>query len=228
MASPFFEIRFPVRVARGASVKVRSKTQVSTTGGGQERRGRRWSNPLREWDAARGIRGEADLEEVRAFQIVMGGRHAGFRFHDFSDYKAVRQLIDTSGDGPFQLRKGYTAGSVTKWRPLTKPVPRTTWLELNGEIAVCLDDGMTIEEWSALWGEVPFGFNPDTAPRFSLDTTTGLLTPVGFTVTGADVLIASLEFDVPARFGSDEFEVRAHSRGKNWEYMGLPVRELRS
>lgn len=229
MAAPFHEVRFPESVSSGAQAVVRSKTAVFTTGGGRERRSRRWSNQLRVWDVTRGIKYTSDLEVVRAFHIVMDGSHAGFRFKDFSDHTATDQLVDTSGGGStFQLRRGYTAGDVTKWRKITKPVPGTTVLTLNGEIVVVLEDGQSIEEWSPLFGEVEFGFNPETAPRFALDTTTGLLTSViPGTLSGADTLYASYEFDVPARFGSDEFKVRAKARGKIWEYEPILIRELR-
>lgn len=226
MAAPFYEVQFPTDVGQGASVIVRSKTAVVTRGGGGENRNKRWSAPLRLWDAARGIRYTSDLERVRAFHIVMDGRHAGFRFKDFSDYSAVGQPVDTSAGGPtFQLRKGYTAGDVTKWRTITKPVKGTTRLTLNGEEAAVVEDGA---EYAPVFGETTFGFNPETAPGFELDTTTGLLTPSGdLVVTAEDELLAWCEFDVPSRFGSDDFEVKAFRKGNIWEYSNLPVKELR-
>lgn len=229
MSAPFYEVRFPERICKGASVVVRSRTSVVTMGGGAERRNKRWSAPLRHWDAARGIRYTSDLEAVRAFHIVMDGRHAGFRFKDFSDYSAEGELVDTSpGGSEFQLRKGYTAGDVTKWRTIRKPVKGTTRLTLNGEPCVVLEDGQAIEEWMPMFGETEFGFNPDTAPRFTLNTTTGLLTAVlPGELSEEDMLLASFEFDVPVRFGSDDFEVKAHSKGNIWEYSNLPVKELR-
>lgn len=229
MSGVFFEICFPSVISRGASAVVRSRTSVFTTGGGQERRMKRWAGPLRNWDAARGIRNTSDLEVVRAFHIVMGGRHAGFRFKDFSDYRATDEMIDTSVVGStFQLRRGYVAGDVTQWRKITKPVKGTTRLFLNGDPAIVLEDGQSIDDYLPLFGEQLFGVNIETTYRFTLDTTTGALTSIlPAMLSGADSLRASFEFDVPARFGSDDFEVRAHSRGRNWEYSNLPVKELR-
>lgn len=229
MAVAFFDFSLPHRICRGSKVTIRHKTRVVTAGGGQERRGRLWRAPLRWFDITRGIRSTSDLEEVRAFNLVVGGKHGGFRFRDFSDYVAQAQQMDTSAGGPtFQLRKGYIAGGTTVWRKLTKPVKGTTKLTLSGEPCVVLEDGQTIGEWLPLFGETEFGFNPETAPRFTLDTTTGLLTPV---IPGAlgegDVLVASFEFDVPVRFVSDDFEITAHSRGKNWEYPNIILKELR-
>lgn len=229
MSQQFFEIRFPERICRGSEVTIRHKTAVFTAGGGQERRFRKWSGALRWADVTRGIRNTEDFELVRDFNLVVGGKHGGFRFKDFSDFKAEAQPIDTSAGGSsFQLRKGYSAGDVTVWRKITKPVKGTTRLTLNGEACVVLEDGQPIGEWVPLFGEAEFGFNPETAPRFTLDTTTGLLVPVlPGVLSDADALVASFEFDLPARFASDDFKIRAHSRGKNWEYPTITVKELR-
>lgn len=229
MADLFHEIQFPTLVSEGAEALVRSKTKIFTTGGGRARRNKRWSRQLRVWDVARGIRTSTDLEQVRAFHIVMDGRHAGFRFKDFSDYAAANQLVDTgTGGDSFQLRRGYTAGELTKWRDITKPVKGTCRLTLNGEFVVVLEDGQQIDEWIALFGESEFGLDPAAANRLTLDTTTGLLTPViPSELSGSDVLLATFEFDVPAHFGSDEFKVRARARGKIWDYANIPVRELK-
>lgn len=230
MSAPFYEIAFPHRICRGSEVEIRHKTGLVTTGGGQERRSKKWgSGGLRWADVARGIRKTSDLEEVRAFHLVMDGKHAGFRFKDFSDYSATAQALDTSAGGSeCQLRKGYTAGEVTKWRKITKPVKGTTRLTLNGETCVVLEDGQSIGEWMPMFGEDLFGFDPETAPRFTLDTTTGLLTAVLPGELGEeDVLLATFEFDIPARFASDSFKVRAHSRGDIWEYSNIFVKELR-
>jgi hypothetical protein len=230
MAAVFYEISFPHRVCRGSEIEIRHKTSIFTAGGGRERRNKAWgAGPLRWADVARGIRNTSDLELVRNFNLLVGGRHGGFRFKDFSDFAAEGQLIDTSAGGSsFQLRKGYVVDAVTRWRKITKPVKGTTRLTLNGEPCVVLEDGQSIGEWMPVFGETEFGFNPDTAPRFTLDTTTGVLVAVlPGVLSGADLLLAGYEFDLPARFASDSFKVRAHSRGKNWEYSNIMVKELR-
>lgn len=227
MTAPFHEIRFPSKIARGAEVVNRSRTSVHSSGGGQERRNKRWSSQLRIFDATRGITSTSDLEAVRAFHIVMDGRHAGFRFQDFSDYTATAQLVDTSAGGTsFQLRKGYVAGEVTKWRTITKPVRGTVSLTLNGANVVVLEEGQTIDGQFPDFGQTEFGFNPEIDTHFTVDHTTGIITP-SQALIAEDVLLASFEFDVPVRFGSDDFRVRAHSRGRNWEYGQILINETR-
>lgn len=227
MSTPFYEVSFPSRIARGAEAIVRSRTSVHSAGGGQEHRAKRWSFPLREFDASRGIRNNADLELVRAFHVVMGGRHAGFRFRDFSDCTLVSQPLDTSAGGTgFQLRKGYTAGDVTRWRAITKPVAGTLLLYLNGDYVAVINTGQTIADWVPVFGETPFGFNPEAQSYFTLDPTTGALTSSEELAEDAE-LIATCDFEVKARFGSDEFRVRALSRGRNWEYGQILIKETR-
>ena len=227
MATPFYEATFPEHISRGAKMILRSRTQVTTRGGGGETRNKRWTWPLREWDAARGIRHTEDLEAVRAFHLVMGGRHVGFRFRDFSDYQALSQRVDTSAGGTlFQLRKSYSAGDYTLWRKLTKPVRGSVHLELNGVALLVLEEGVTIQQYFVMFADQMFGQTPETTPYANVDHTTGMIT-TPTALTGADSLIATFDFDVPARFGSDELEVRAHSRGRNWEWGAIPIKEIR-
>jgi hypothetical protein len=232
MSAPFNEVQFPVHIAVGAEAILRSKTQIFTAGGGAERRNKRWARQLREWNAARGINSTEDLEEVRAFHICMDGRHAGFRFKDFSDYTALNQRIDTSaGAATFQLRKAYTAGQITKQRVITKPVEGTLVLNLNGRTVAYLSPGQTGFD-APLFGEEEFGGGSGAslayAPANCCDWTTGLVSvPAWSALTSSDVLLASFEFDCPARFGSDEFKVRTRPRGNSWEYGEIIVKETK-
>ena len=55
------------------------------------------------------------------------GKAYGFRFKDWTDYKATGQLLGT-GDGAikaFQLVKRYPSGSIIEVRTITKPVTST-------------------------------------------------------------------------------------------------------
>lgn len=229
-AAVFYEISFPDVIASGAEMTMRSRTSVTTAGGGGERRNKRWSRPLRFWNAARGIRTTEDLEAVRDFHIVVGGRHAGFRFRDFTDYRAVGQLLDTSAGGATaQLRKGYTAGGVTRWRTITKPGIGAVDLYLNGRSVQFLSPGSSGFD-APLWGEMTFGDEEQSAsiPTASIDYTTGIITFTNPSVLlPSDILTSTFEFDVPARFDSDDFRVRAVARGNSWEYSDFLIKELR-
>lgn len=232
MSDLFYEARFPEHISAGAVARIRSKTAIHTSGGGQERRWKRWSQQLREWDAARGIKDAADLELVRAFHIVMDGRHAGFRFKDFSDYLAINQRVDTSaGAASFQLKKAYVAAGVTRYRNLTKPVENTLIMTLNGQEVQYVTSGSGFD--APLWGEDTYGETEHTAaqpvaPIGCCDWTTGIVTvPAWSSLTSADVLTFTVEFDCKARFASDDIEVRSRPRGKSWEWGQIMIKETR-
>lgn len=218
MSTPFFEMGFPERIARGAMLVLRTQTRITTAGGGAERRNKR-RRPWREWDATRGIRQTADYELVRNFRLIVGGRHGGFRMRDFSDYLIENQTIDTSAGGTtFQIVKDYTFGDYTFTRTITKPAPGSLLLELN-DLPVHQQDSAPV------FGETLFG-EVESDITATVDYTTGIIT-TSSALSAVDVLtIRRCEFDVPARFASDSFEVSAHSRGKNWEYGSILIKEL--
>ncbi|HWT00194.1 MAG TPA: DUF2460 domain-containing protein [Pyrinomonadaceae bacterium] len=234
MSQPFYEIRFPLKVSRGAEVRRRSRTEIRTGRNGFQRRGKRWANQLREWDAARGIQSPEDLRLVMEFQDCMDGAHAAFRFQDFSDYEAADEQLDTSAGGSvFQLRKASRVlddeGNVvvTKWRQIIKPVVGTLTLALNGLSVqlVSVSSGFN----APLFGEALFGEGESyDTPLATCDYTTGLVTllnPAG--LTEEDELLASFQFDVPACFGSDEISARFDVENDMWEWGSILIQEVR-
>jgi uncharacterized protein (TIGR02217 family) len=149
-----------------------------------------WANSRRHYDASHGIKPYSQLENVLAFFEERRGRLYGFRWRDWLDYRsstaaapiaATDQSLGT-GDGAttvFQLKKTYGSLHAPWARIINKPVA--------GSVAVAL-------------GGVP------QAAGWSVDATTGLLTfgvapAIGVAVT------AGFEFDVPARFDTDQIEV---------------------
>ncbi|MEA2174103.1 MAG: hypothetical protein QOD00_1695 [Blastocatellia bacterium] len=227
-ANAFEEVRFPDRISYEASSTKRSRTSVVTSEGGKEKRNRRWPTQLREWDAARGIKESNDLIEVRDFHDVMDGRCTGFRFKDFTDYQAFNEHLDTSGGGPtYQLRKAARAGSLVKWRKIIKPVAGTVELTLNGQAVQLISDGASGSD-IPLFGEETFGDTElITVPTARVDFTTGIITWLSTPHPGADdILLATFEFDVPVRFGSDEITVKPAGPGA-WSWGSIPIKEVR-
>ena len=115
----------------------------SATSTGREARGR--------WDVASGLKKQAQIDELIAFFRARRGKAYGFRFKDWTDYKATGQLLGTGDDAltQFQLVKHYPSGSVIEVRTITKPVAGTVKVYLDG-----------VEQLSG----------------WSVDTTTGLVT----------------------------------------------------
>jgi uncharacterized protein (TIGR02217 family) len=134
-----------------------------------------------------GCREQAQIDDLIAFFRARRGKAYGFRFKDWTDYKADGQLLGTGDDATtqFQLVKHYPSGSVIEVRTITKPVAGTVKVYLDG-----------IEQLSG----------------WSVDTTTGLVTfgtppALGVEVTG------DFEFDVPVRFDTDHMAVTSRTIG---------------
>jgi uncharacterized protein (TIGR02217 family) len=163
------------------------------TGTGYEKRNVNWSE-------ARGLKKQAQIDELSAFFSGAKGKAYGFRFKDWTDSRAAGQLLGT-GDGAltqFQLVKRYPSGSVIEVRTITKPVA--------GTVKVYLDGVEQLAGWS-------------------VDTTIGLVTFSTAPALGVEVT-ADFEFDVPVRFDTDHMAVTIETyRLHNWQQ--IPIVELR-
>jgi uncharacterized protein (TIGR02217 family) len=150
---------------------------------------------------ASGLKKQTQIDELIAFFRARRGKAYGFRFKDWTDYKATGQLLGT-GDGAqtqFQLVKHYPSGSVIEVRTLTKPVA--------GTVKMYLDSVEQLAGWS-------------------VDTTTGLVTFSTPPALGVEIT-ADFEFDVPARFDTDHMAVTIETyRLHAWQQ--IPIVELRS
>lgn len=196
----FHEVRFPEAIARGASGGPGYSTTVITTSAGLERRNINWSAARGRWDVGSGLKRRADVAELIAFFRARRGRAYGFRFKDWTDYQALAQPI-AQGDGTtgtVQLVKSYASGGAVETRVITRPVPGTVKISLDGVEAIS-------------------GWNIDTA--------TGLVT---FTVPPASgvQVTADFAFDVPVRFDTDHMDLslETYDRGV-WPQ--IPIVEIR-
>jgi uncharacterized protein (TIGR02217 family) len=120
----FHEVRFPDNIAYGATGGPEFATTVVVTGAGHEQRNVDWAEARGRWDVASGLKKQAQIDELIAFFRARRGKAYGFRFKDWTDYKATRQLLGTGDDAltQFQLVKLYPSGSVSEVRTITKPV----------------------------------------------------------------------------------------------------------
>lgn len=183
--SGFHEVRFPLRLAIGASGGPERRTEIITLASGQEVRNAVWRNSRRRWDVGGAVSDMASLQVLAAFFEARMGRLYGFRFRDPMDYSSalpgtdstpLDQILGVGDDvtAEFQLQKDY--GGTT--RDIVKPV--------EGCVRVAIDD---IEQ-STGW---------------SIDHTTGVLT---FDVAPEDgaIVSAGFEFDCAVRFDTDRLE----------------------
>ena len=196
----FHEIRFPDDIAYGASGGPEFATTIVTMASGYEQRNINWQAARGRWDVASGLKNQTQLDTLLAFFRGRKGRAHGFRFKDWSDFKATGQLIGT-GDGAnktFQLVKNYTSGAGSESRIIKKPVSGTTKIYLNG---VQLMSG------------------------WSVSSSTGLVTINTAPGNGVPVT-ADFEFDVPVRFDTDRMAVTIEFFNLH-QWSGIPIVEIR-
>lgn len=185
----FAEDQFPPNISAGAKGGPMFNTSVTKLSSGFEQRNVNWSRELMTWDISTGIKTIHDFVAYQKFFYARMGKAQGFRFKDWSDYRApfwdqtpgdidpIPTTFTTDGTtATVQLVKNYTSGGVTFSRKITKPVTGSIQMVVNGS----------------------------TSTDFTVNTTTGVITLGAGThgTTGATVGFA-FEFDVPVRFDTD-------------------------
>jgi uncharacterized protein (TIGR02217 family) len=183
----FIETRFPTDISYGSAGGPEYSTDIVVTQGGYEQRNINWSAARARYNVAYGVRTQTQLDALITFFRARKGRADGFRFKDWTDYRATAQIIGT-GDGSttqFPLIKTYANGSVVETRSITKPVSGTVNIYKG---AVLQTSGYTL---STLTGIVTF----TTAPAAGV------------------VISADFEFDVPVRFDTDRLSAVLDSYG---------------
>lgn len=130
----FYEQLFPPRISANMTGGPGFLVREANTVGGQRYTQRDDPYPIHEFQLAHPIRSGQDFEELRAFFWVIGGSADGFRFKDFSDFRATQQntTLTLITGSTYQLCRTYAsaapAGSAwltasrTFIRPIYKPV----------------------------------------------------------------------------------------------------------
>ncbi len=211
---PFHEIRFPTAISFGASGGPERRTDIVVLGSGYEERNQRWADSRRRYDAGYGVKSLDDLETVIAFFEERRGRLHGFRWKDHADFKSCAASISPAvtdqpigtGDGTtaaFQLVKQYGASFAPWSREIKKPV--------TGTVLVAVDGAVKVE-----------------GTDFTCDTTSGVITfEFGSIPAASAAITAGFEFDVPARFDTDQLKINldGFSHGS---IPSIPIVEIRS
>jgi len=188
----FHDVRFPLRVAFGATGGPERRTEIVTLGSGREERNQRWAMSRRRYDAGTGVRTRDDLQTLVDFFEERRGRLHGFRFRDPLDNKSCApsetpsgtdQLLGV-GDGvaaDFPLIKTYGDAFAPYERPIALPVAGSLLVDVGGLTRV---EGA---DFVFAGGSVSFFAHAVPA-------------------NGAAVRAGFL-FDVPVRFDTDRIEV---------------------
>ena len=190
MIKGFHEIRFPTKIALGASGGPERHTDIVTLGSGHEERNARWADSRRRYDAGTGMKTMDDLHAVIVFFEERRGRLYGFRWYDCVDHRSCPPSLEPTafdeeigiGDGTtkqFQLIKTYGCDYAPWRRVIEKPIA--------GTLKLALDDK-----------------EKEEGADFTLDTTSGLVTFTDNAIPSKGVRIsAGFYFDVPVRFDID-------------------------
>ena len=207
----FDDIRFPTTISRGASGGPERRTDIVVLGSGAEERNSRWAQSRRRYNAGFGVKSLNDIHEVVRFFEERRGRLHGFRWKDHMDFKSCAPQSHVSGndqpigtgDGStamFQLVKFYGTGLRDYARTITRPVAGSVVVKVAG-IQVT---------------------------GFSLDPLTGIVTFNPGAIPGVgEAVTAGFEFDVPARFDTDQLRINL-TQFASGDIPDIPVVEIRT
>jgi uncharacterized protein (TIGR02217 family) len=196
----FSEIQFPPDISYGASGGPMFSTDIVTTFSGHEQRNSNWSAARAKYNIATGVKTESQCQALIAFFRARKGKAMGFRFKDWSDYKAIAQPIGEGDDetDSFQLIKLNTSGGQTAMRDITKPVSASVKVYVDAELQL---SGYTINYAT---GIITFTEPPELEA----------------------VITADFEFDVPVRFDTDELSLTVESFNTG-SWNSIPLIEVR-
>lgn len=169
----------------------RRKTSVIEQTSGVEYRNTSWADSQHVYIISYQNRNARELERLKAFFEVHGGKLIGFQYKDWMDYKSC-SVMDTPkftdqviarGDGKtrvFQLVKNYEVGNLGYSRDIVLPLAGTVKLGVSGKQVggVLLPNGLVML---------------DAVPRNNA------------------VITAGYEFDVPVRFDTDELDIMSEN-----------------
>lgn len=204
----FHDVLFPLELGFDAVGGPQFSTQVAVLASGYEQRNVQWATARLSYDAGIGVRSEADLLSLLSFFRARRGQAFAFRFRDPIDWTSADPDGTISatdqplgyGDGQrisFQLMKTYGEGDAAERRSITRPVPATIRVAVDG---VEMLDGWTVVDKGVV--------------RFEAAPAVGKEIRAGF------------HFDVPVRFSVDRIELSL-SRWKAGEIPSVPVVEVR-
>jgi len=187
----FHDVRFPARLAFGASGGPQRRTDIVALANGSEVRNTAQYHSRRQYNASTSIKTRDDAIEINEFFELRRGQLHAFRFKDMLEYSSAigdNPVMPTDqilgrGDGSrasFQLIKTYSDDVQSYERAITKPVSGTVVVAINGQVLETSD--------------------------FTVGGLTGIVDLNVAPASGA-VVTAGFEFDVPVRFDTDTLDI---------------------
>lgn len=193
MQKNFIEQRFPTDISYGSTGGPEYNTEVLTTITGCEHRMPKWHNPKMRFNVSPGIKNQRQMQEILRFFRACKGRQIGFRYKDWSDFKAHNEPVKVVDRYTLQLIKLYNLNTkAADQRIITKPVENTVKIYISGQKLEQTD--------------------------FSVDYTTGIITLKQEITAENPQVTADFEFDIPVRFDTDYLPVTI----ENYNFFSLP------
>ncbi|AHX04276.1 DUF2460 domain-containing protein [Ehrlichia japonica] len=173
----FHEIRFPEDISYGSTGGPEFSTNIIETNNRSEYRKINISHPRNKYNVMHNIKSKDQLLRLINFFYIHKGKAIGFRFKDWSDYKAKKQPLGIGNNQQkiFQIIKTYSIDQYSYIRTITKPVINTVKIYYNNTVKA---DGFSVNFSN---GQIEFGTPPHNGIK----------------------IYADYEFDVPVRFDSD-------------------------
>ena len=179
----FDEVRFPEDVSYGSSGGPTFKTSIFEAYRGGEKRNIDWASPLMEFDVSYGIKTDDQMARVIAFFNARQGKLRGFRYKNWANYQIINDNI-AIGDGVstrLPMIRTYGFPATQTYKRLYKIVQGSvTGVTVGPET---LTEGI---DFSIDYNSGEIIFSSDRAPG-----------------EGIPVKAATLEFDEPVRFDTD-------------------------
>ncbi len=174
----FSEARFPEDISYGSRGGPQFSTELIISKGGVEQRNSNWSVTRSKYNVAHCIKNIDQLSKLISFFRSHMGKAIGFRFKDWTDYTAEKQVLKpiNKEEKTFQLIKIYkTTNGPNHYRTIYKPV--------EGTVKIYSD-------------------NVEITKNCEINYKNGLIKINQKSEIKQD-LKASFEFDIPARFDTD-------------------------
>ena len=196
----FHEVRFPDDISYGSTGGPGYSTTILTTSSGVEQRIQNWAQTRCSYNVAHGVKNKSQLQQLLSFFHARKGKAYGFRFKDWSDYRAAEQVCTAiSGSTTiYQLQKTYTDNvGFTASREIKKPVAGTVRIYVDGVLK---------------------------ASGYTLDYTTGRII---FNAAPSGIVTADFEFDVPCRLDVDTMPINLEDFN-SYSWSGITIVEIKS
>lgn len=180
----FYEISFPQNLSLNFKKSIKFNNKINISNNGFEQIQSLWEKSKSVFEINKENLNKEELEKIVSFFNIVKGNSIGFRFKDWFDYDAKKQILGTyNGKKVFQLIKNYfsvsnNGDSFLYTKIIRKPISNTVSVYINN---------VQINNFLVNYNE-------------------GLI-DVLYPLNDGDVVSADFQFEIPVRFMNDELKI---------------------